>query len=176
MTDAPKVDITISCEGWRDRLPDAADCAYAAAAAAWRMAKPAAKRAGAAEISLLLADDATVRALNRRHRGQDKPTNVLSFPLDEHPAAGPWLIGDVVLALETVAGEARAQGKPVADHFRHLVVHGILHLLGYDHLSDGDAAVMERLEVEALASLGVADPYRRCEPAAGISTSRQGAL
>ena len=175
MTGAPKVDITISCDGWRDRLPDAADCANSAAAAAWRMAKPAAKRAGAAEISLLLADDATVRALNRQHRGQDKPTNVLSFPLDEHPAAGPWLIGDVVLACETVAGEADAQGKPVADHFRHLVVHGILHLLGYDHLTEGEAAIMERLEAEALASLGVADPYRHAEPAAEMPGSRHGA-
>ena len=176
MTGAPKVDITISSDRWRDALPDAAGHATAAAAAAWQAAGQA-PRTGA-EISLLLTDDATVQTLNHRHRAQDKPTNVLSFPLDEHPASSsePWLVGDVVLACETVAGEARAQDKPVADHFRHLVVHGILHLLGYDHITDRDAAVMERLEVAALASLGIADPYRHAEPAPDKSLPRHCAL
>jgi probable rRNA maturation factor len=165
MTGAPKVEVTISCAGWRDHLPDSAECATAAAAAAWRIAGRTLQPGGKAEISLLLTDDATVRTLNRRHRAQDKPTNVLSFPLDDDPApaSASWLLGDVVLACETVADEARAQGKPVADHFRHLVVHGILHLLGYDHVTDGDAAIMEQLEVAALASLGVADPYQNLE-------------
>lgn len=174
MTGAPKVDITISYDGWRDQLPEAADCAMAAAAAAWRAAGQELRSGAAAEISILLTDDATVQSLNQRHRAQDKPTNVLSFPLDQHPAAAsePWLVGDVVLACETVSGEAREQGKPVADHFRHLVVHGILHLLGYDHVTDRDAAVMEPLEVKALASLGVADPYRHTDPAAETPLSR----
>ncbi len=164
MTGTPRVEVTISHSGWRDSLPEAAECAVAATAAAWRAAgeTPGAR----AEISLLLTDDAAVQTLNARHRAQDKPTNVLSFPLEEHPVSSsePWLVGDVVLACETVNREARAQGKPMADHFRHLVVHGILHLLGYDHETDEDAAVMEKLEVEALASLGVADPYRPSEP------------
>ncbi|HLB79022.1 MAG TPA: rRNA maturation RNase YbeY, partial [Dongiaceae bacterium] len=97
-----------------------------------------------------------------RYRGIDRATNVLSFPMGAPVGAGaaPTPLGDVILARETVAAEARAQGKVVADHVSHLVVHGVLHLLGYDHERTADAAVMERLETAILAGLGVADPYR----------------
>jgi probable rRNA maturation factor len=112
------------------------------------------------EACVVLADDALVRGLNRDYRGKDAPTNVLSFPFENPPAeAGPRHLGDVVLALETVRAEADAQGIPPEHHLQHLVVHGLLHLLGFDHEADADAEIMERLEVEILATLGVPDPY-----------------
>jgi probable rRNA maturation factor len=118
---------------------------------------------GAGELAVTLSDDATLRRLNARYRGKDKPTNVLSFgsPADWRGAAGgrPRLLGDVVLARQTVFREARAQGKTPADHACHLVVHGVLHLLGYDHGDRAAAARMEALETDVLAGLGVADPY-----------------
>ena len=126
------------------------------------------------EVSVVLADDSFICELNATHRGNPAPTNVLSFPLmAEPPADGAhMLLGDVVLACETVASEAVAQGKPVAEHASHLIVHGTLHLLGYDHESDRDAEQMEALEVSVLAGMGIADPYRAQQdstqaPAAG---------
>lgn len=119
---------------------------------------------GEIELSLVLTDDAEQRALNRRYRGHDRPTNVLSFPAAGAPPAGPsappWLLGDVVLACETLAREAAAQQKPFAHHLRHLVVHGVLHLLGYDHAEEREARRMEALESAVLRRLGVPDPYR----------------
>jgi probable rRNA maturation factor len=123
--------------------------------------------AGAAELGITFADDAEVRRLNRDWRGQDRPTNVLSFALAEGeatPGPGPRMLGDVVLALQTVEAEAEAEGKRVADHAAHLVVHGILHLLGYDHSSEADALRMEGLEARILASFGIADPYAPAPP------------
>jgi len=118
-------------------------------------------------MTLVLADDAMVRDLNRRFRGKDKPTNVLSFPADEPVEAGmadaDRYLGDVVVAAETLAREAHDEGKAVEHHFDHLVVHGTLHLLGYDHESDKEADRMESLETAILADLGIADPY--AEPA-----------
>lgn len=125
--------------------------------------------ADAVEIGITLADDETVRALNRDHRGKDKPTNVLSFPLAdgdfeaEAPGA-PLLLGDVILARETVAREAAEQGKSLENHAAHLVAHGVLHLLGYDHETEAEAEAMERLEIEALRGLGVPDPYTDPSP------------
>lgn len=117
-----------------------------------------------AELCLHLADDAHVRELNARWRGLDKPTNVLSFPAVEAAHLGQArLLGDIVLAFETVAREAEAEGKPLADHYRHLVVHGFLHLIGFDHENDADAQRMEAMETRILARLGVADPYRANE-------------
>ncbi|HEY7383351.1 MAG TPA: rRNA maturation RNase YbeY [Beijerinckiaceae bacterium] len=116
---------------------------------------------GPVEISLLLSDDASVQDLNRRWRGLDKPTNVLSFPASAPRSSdGIRALGDLVLAWETVAREAEQEGKPVADHVTHLVVHGTLHLLGYDHEIEHEAEAMEAREVEALARLGIANPYR----------------
>ncbi len=119
---------------------------------------------GGAEVSLVFTDDARIRVLNRQYRGKDQPTNVLSFPAA--PLApgklGPPL-GDIVMALETIAAESGAQRLDFADHVTHLIVHGFLHLIGYDHETDGEAAVMEWLETAILASLGIADPY--AEPA-----------
>jgi probable rRNA maturation factor len=114
----------------------------------------------AAEVSILLCDDAVIAALNARWRGRDEPTNVLSFPAPPagDPAA-PAHLGDIAIACETVIREAREQGLPVTQHLAHLAVHGFLHLLGYDHVTDGEAERMERLEREILASLGIPDPY-----------------
>lgn len=110
---------------------------------------------------LALADDTEVRRLNRTYRGKDVPTNVLSFPAPPPPVAvdGPEALGDIVLALETVVREAGEQETPLGHHFDHLVVHGLLHLMGYDHETDDDAREMESLEVEILTELGIPDPY-----------------
>ena len=118
------------------------------------------------ELSVRLTGDEQVRALNAEWRGKDRPTNVLSFPLADHAdlsntnIAGPeLLLGDIVLARGVCAAEAADKGVPVEDHATHLVVHGTLHLLGYDHREDDEAGDMEAREVRALARLGIADPY-----------------
>jgi probable rRNA maturation factor len=113
-----------------------------------------------AELSIVLTDDARIRALNAAWRGQDKATNVLSFPAVE-PAmiATAPLLGDIVIAYETVEREARAQSISFRNHYVHLLVHGFLHLFGYDHLTEIEAAAMERLESEILHRLGIDDPY-----------------
>lgn len=119
------------------------------------------------EVAVRLTDDAEVQALNRDFRGKDKPTNVLSFPQVQadlleglsNSDDGEILLGDIVLARETCAREAAEKGVSLADHATHLIVHGALHLVGYDHIDDPEAAAMEALEVKALASLGIANPY-----------------
>ena len=119
------------------------------------------------EVAVKLTDDSEIRRLNREFRGKDAATNVLAFPLLAPDALqylaltddGQILLGDIVLAAETVAREAGQQGKSVRDHATHLVVHGLLHLLGHDHQDDGDAERMEALEKLALQRLGIADPY-----------------
>ena len=109
------------------------------------------------EVAVLLADDATVRDMNARWRGKEGATNVLSFP--PGPGAEARHLGDIVIAYETAAEEARLQGKPFDHHLAHLVVHGFLHLLGYDHESDANADAMERRERDILARLEIPDPY-----------------
>ncbi len=113
-----------------------------------------------AEVSLVFTDDSSVRMLNRQYRGKDRPTNVLSFPAAPLVPGrlGPPL-GDIVLARETIASESEAQGLDFANHLTHLIIHGFLHLLGYDHETDEEAAIMERLETAILGRLGIADPY-----------------
>ena len=108
------------------------------------------------DVVVLLTDDEAVRDLNARFRGKDRPTNVLSFPAPEN--AFPHL-GDIFQAYGVCATEAEAQGKTLADHLSHLVVHGVLHLLGRDHEDDAEAEEMEAEEREILAQIGVADPY-----------------
>ncbi len=126
------------------------------------------RRPAPVALAIALADDDAVRALNRDFRGKNKPTNVLSFPADGRATApgAPRFLGDIVLARQTVTREACAQRKRLADHLTHLVVHGTLHLLGYDHEVDAEAERMERLEVRILAGLGVPDPYQDSFPPA----------
>lgn len=157
------IEVALRSARWRRHLPDAARRAKTAARAALAAAAVRRRIGGAnAELSLVLADDGTVRTLNRLWRGCDRPTNVLSFPASSGriAAGAPLLLGDVVLAFETVAREAQAQGKPLAHHLAHLVTHGVLHLVGFDHEEDRAARRMESLERRILAGLSIADPYR----------------
>ncbi len=149
------VAIRIVAAGWRRRLPDATRRLRRAATAALA----GARTAPPLELAIVLSDDARVRVLNRDWRGEDAPTNVLAFPAGACPPGAPRLLGDVVLALGTCAREAKAQGKTLAAHATHLVVHGVLHLLGHDHRRAAAAARMEALERRVLAGLGLADPY-----------------
>ena len=143
---------------WKRAVPDVEAQVRTAARAALRRMKP---RRGRSEIAVRLSGDRDVRRLNRWFRGKDKPTNVLSFPSgDEEPPRGATLmLGDIVIAYGTVAREAAAQGKAVRDHLLHLVVHGVLHLLGHDHQRPAQAQRMEKLETALLAGFGIAAPY-----------------
>lgn len=108
------------------------------------------------EVSLLLTNDAKIQTLNRDFRGKDKPTDVLSFPAEDMDRP---LLGDIAVAYETCAKDAAAKSIPLTQHLSHLLIHGYLHLIGHDHMEDTEAAKMEALEVQALASLGWPDPY-----------------
>ena len=152
-TPAPDLTITVQLAAWRRQVPALTRFARDFA----RAAHDAAVKDGAApltgETAIVFAGDAAVQDLNATFRGQNKPTNVLSFPSPAHDG------GDIILALETMRAEATAQAKTLPDHTAHLIVHGILHLMGYDHLVRGDARRMERLERRVLGTFGIADPY-----------------
>jgi probable rRNA maturation factor len=147
------IDIVIEAQEWR-AAPEAAKTIRRAIAAAAAAVSP-----GKGELAIVLTDDSAIRALNRQWRGKNEPTNVLSFPAAEPQPGAPVLLGDVVIAYQTAAQEALAEGKPFMHHLAHLTVHGFLHLLGYDHATAKEAATMERLETTVLAALDVPDPY-----------------
>jgi len=111
------------------------------------------------ELSIRIVDAREGRALNRQYRGKDYATNVLSFPAELPRGIAPPLLGDLAICAPVVVREAREQGKTPRDHYAHLTVHGVLHLLGFDHQNDREAARMEKLETGVLAKLGIADPY-----------------
>lgn len=128
----------------------------------WIETAVAVRRRGTWQVNVVLFDEKSARALNREYRGKDYATNVLSFPYGEPARAGnaaPQLLGDIVICPAVVAREAAEQGKPLRNHFAHLTIHGVLHLLGHDHETDREAARMEALERRLLASLGIPDPY-----------------
>lgn len=160
------IDVTLTCSDWNRVCPAVEGLVRSAAGLALAHGAAASGRAWQApvELGVTLTDAAEQQRLNCDYRGQDVPTNVLAFPACELgariPPGAPALLGDVVLAFETVAREAAEQGKPLAHHLCHLVVHGVLHLLAFDHLTAGDAVRMESLEISILARLGVPDPYR----------------
>ncbi|HET7849672.1 MAG TPA: rRNA maturation RNase YbeY [Pseudolabrys sp.] len=152
---SPAIEIQVTSARWKRQKAAERTVRKALAAAA------GATRTDAGEISIVLTDDRTIRTLNRDWRGIDAPTNVLSFPAPARNGnAGPAPLGDIVIAFETLRRESTEEGKPFLHHLSHLAVHGFLHLIGYDHRSDKQAAVMERLERAILAQLKVADPYR----------------
>ncbi|HVX35673.1 MAG TPA: rRNA maturation RNase YbeY [Hyphomicrobium sp.] len=148
-----EVDVVEDDGNW-SALSDAQTLIEQAAAA---VANELGSGAGSGVVAVALSSDASVEVLNGQFRGKPKPTNVLSFPAGEGVPDG--FIGDVILAAETVRREADEQGVPLAHHVQHLVVHGILHLLGYDHISAADAERMEAIEISILSKLGVANPY-----------------
>jgi probable rRNA maturation factor len=145
------IEVEVEDPAWSDALPSAEALARRAAEAA--LLNEGAVGEG---VTLLLTDDESVRELNARFRHKDTATNVLSFPAPPNPEKH---LGDVALAFGVCARQAAEQGKTLDDHLQHLVVHGVLHLLGYDHMSDDEAEAMEGLERVVLAELGVADPY-----------------
>jgi probable rRNA maturation factor len=149
------IDISAESEGWT-KVPDLEACVRRAAEAAMLD-----NEAPPSEISVVLSDDEHIRELNKHHRGMDKPTNVLSFPAArmKTPAGAPRILGDIVLAYETIAREAEEESKTIENHLAHLVVHGVLHLLGYDHEDEEEAEMMEARERQILAKLGIPDPY-----------------
>ncbi|MFQ5534516.1 MAG: rRNA maturation RNase YbeY [Sphingomonadales bacterium] len=189
-----KIDLSIPCSTWLTILPDVEGVVRSAGRAALAGAGWPEEKGLPDEIGITLADDDLLRRLNRDHRGQDRPTNVLSFPVlsaadlgrmkkrggrmkkrggrlkERGPdlgSQGPVLLGDVVVALATAQREARARPAPLADHVSHLVVHGVLHLLGYDHIDEDEAIGMETLETRILAGLGMPDPYQTTVEVAG---------
>jgi probable rRNA maturation factor len=151
-----KIDFVVESELWRDHDShgDVRPMLRRALAQA-----AAALSTGAAELAIVLTDDSAIRQLNHAWRGKDAATNVLSFPTAQS-GGEPRLLGDIVLAHETIAREARAEHKPFADHVAHLAIHGFLHLLGYDHAQSADAETMEAAERDILHRLGIPDPYR----------------
>ena len=152
-----EIGVDYRCSHWQARYGAVADTVTRAALAV--LADQGMGQDEAYEISIVLADDDFVRDLNRQYRNIDRPTNVLSFPADDGDGLGPCLLGDVILAYETVQREADAAGKPMLDHVSHLIIHGALHLLGFDHEDEQEAIEMEAIETAILARLGVADPY-----------------
>ena len=149
-----EIDILTAARVW-DQLPDAQRLVRAAARAAW-LCGPG----GPTEVSVLLDGDQALKSLNAKWRNKDGPTNVLSFPGPDTQAPGQVRhLGDIALSYDTLAREAAAEGKPMSHHLQHLVVHGMLHLQGYDHDIPADADEMEERERTILAGLGVPDPY-----------------
>jgi probable rRNA maturation factor len=163
----PAIEIVVDSALWKGRRDAKALLRRAIAAAASAVPAPT------GELAIVLTDDAAIRALNRDWRRRDAATNVLSFPAPATPPAkltnghrqarqrdrGPRLLGDIVIAYQTTARQARTERKPFAHHLSHLAVHGFLHLLGYDHVAEADAQTMEGLETAILARLGVPNPY-----------------
>jgi probable rRNA maturation factor len=158
-----EIDLTLPSPQWREILPNVEEIVRYAAEHVWASMDVA----GDGEVSLLMSDDVTIRSLNWHHRGKDQPTNVLAFPMGEAISlGGPIHLGDVVLACETVIREAARHAKTLEAHVSHLTVHGLLHLLGYDHQDADQAAVMESIEILVLMELGYSNPYLKGAAAA----------
>lgn len=159
MTEMLDIDISVEAGDWG---AESALLAIARPAAEAVLAELELAAEATSELSLLFTDDAHIRTLNSEWRGKDKPTNVLSFPAFEIGPDDPLppMLGDIVLARETVFSEAALEEKPFDHHLTHLIVHGLLHLLGYDHESEDEAEEMEAIERRVLARLAIPDPYR----------------
>jgi len=149
-----EIDILIEAEGWNG-VPGLETLIRRAV----QTALASVEDTEGARVSVLLTDDAAIQKLNAGFRGKNKPTNVLSFPAPEIPGDPEPMLGDLALAYETCAREAEEESKTITDHLTHLVIHGTLHLLGFDHEEEAEAEEMEALETALLAGLGIADPY-----------------
>jgi probable rRNA maturation factor len=161
----PLTEVLVVADNWQAE-PDAEAVIHRAITAAAEMVDA---DFGEAELAVMLTDDTGIRTLNLNWRGIDKPTNVLSFPALQPSVAGapsdaPRMLGDIAIAYETTRREADDEQRPFDHHLSHLAVHGFLHLIGYDHEKDDDAAAMETLEAEILAQLGIPDPYAERDP------------
>ena len=156
-TAAQIIDVSMDCVGWR-AVEGLEALAHSVIAACVREAGlPVPKKF---EVSLLFCDDAEIRSLNKAWRGKDCATNVLSFPIPASRTKTPRvMLGDIIIAFQTTAGEAERDGKSLRNHTAHLIAHGFLHLIGYDHLQEVEAETMENAERRILHSLGIADPY-----------------
>ena len=170
------VDISIEDPAWESACPDYEAVIQKAVDAVFNQSPVALdllQKGIEPDISIVLADDDTVQTLNRDYRNKDKPTNVLSFAqLDSETGwtapdrPGPCALGDLVLAYETVLRESKSENKGFESHFIHLIVHGMLHLLGYDHIEEHDAETMESLEIQILKSMYIENPYKNTETGA----------
>ncbi|HOO51373.1 MAG TPA: rRNA maturation RNase YbeY [Alphaproteobacteria bacterium] len=163
MSKIPVIHIYFDSPLWGKSRLGAKALVHDAILAAW-LKVPKKPKGTLPEISVTLTDDASIRILNKDHRGKDKPTNVLSFPdwdaIDDIPLdIGLVPVGDIIVAFETIKREAIEQNKALRSHFSHMIVHGFLHLLGYDHIEDRDAKIMEALEVKTLKTLDIDNPY-----------------
>ena len=161
---ALKVALRIDDPAWQKSMADPDRQVKTAAKAAWKNGNVGDFKLPVrnAEVSVLLTDDKTVHTLNKTYRGIDKPTNVLSFAAlddEDEPIVDPLLLGDIVVAFETTKKEAEEQNISLADHLFHLIAHGVLHLIGYDHMNDEDAEKMEKTEIKILAQNGIKNPY-----------------
>lgn len=162
------IDIVVQSDLWRDHPAARRTLRRALLAAAGHAGTPP-----GSTVAVALTDDAGIRSLNAAWRGKDSPTNVLSFPAAAPPGGtGPRHLGDIVLALETLAREAAADGKPFAHHLAHLAVHGFLHLIGHDHEDEAEAERMEAAERKILAGLRIPDPYAEPPQAHAIKPRR----
>ena len=157
MANAPYIDILVEDPRWTDTVPEADELIQRAVTAAFKVAE----HTGSTSLSVLLADDNRIAILNRDFRGIDKPTNVLSFPAVETPDLPGEIpaLGDIALAFDTLSREAEVAERTFRNHFLHLIVHASLHLIGYTHDEDEEAEHMEALEIDALAGLGIGNPY-----------------
>jgi probable rRNA maturation factor len=153
MSRAPRLQLSVQNEAGRKGVP------VARSFETWVRAALAGRRRGASEIAIALIRQPAAREINRRYRGKDYATNILSFPYEPLPNEKTALLGDLVICPAVVAREAREQGKLLRNHYAHLTIHGTLHLLGYDHERERDAEAMETIERKVLARLGIPDPY-----------------
>jgi probable rRNA maturation factor len=161
----PLTEVLVVADCWQSE-PDAEAIIHRAITTAAEIADAG---VGDAELAVMLTDDKGIRTLNNNWRGQDKPTNVLSFPALQPTGAGgpddaPRMLGDIAIAYQTTRAEADDEQKPFGHHLSHLAIHGFLHLIGYDHEKDDDAEAMEALESEILAQLRIPDPYTDRDP------------
>ena len=158
------VDIDTRQDAWRDAVRDPVAICEVAAGAAYASVADA---PSPALLSILLSDDEEIAELNKVFRDKQGPTNVLSFPAGDAYPDGTVMLGDIAVSFETVRNEAERDGKSIADHLSHMIVHGVLHLLGFDHETDADADIMEQRETEVLGGLGIGNPYAEPDRADG---------